>query len=272
MLGFRILGIPVGVHLTFLFVALLGAASYRGVDIAIWTAAAFTSILGHELGHALVARAFDARGVTITLYGLGGLTSYAHGRGMTHWRSFLVSAAGSAVGIVLGGSVWLIARTGAFDGVPHEVAVFIDSFVFTALIWGVLNWIPIVPLDGGHMVQHLAAMIDERRAPLIGQIVTWSAVAIVVPVAWVNGYRFAALIVVFFAFAGLREFQDQNRAIRAADASAIEEESPSNDDGAPSIGPPPSPDRSSGDGRPPATDVRPSEAGTEYREPPRFPI
>jgi len=71
----------------------------------------------------------------------------------------------------------------------------------------VLNWIPIVPLDGGHMVEHLAAMFNEDKAPLIGQIVTWVAVAIVVPYAWVNGYRFAVFIVVMFAFNGLREYR-----------------------------------------------------------------
>ena len=37
MLRFRLLGIPVGVHLTFLFVALLGATAYRGIGIVMWT-------------------------------------------------------------------------------------------------------------------------------------------------------------------------------------------------------------------------------------------
>jgi len=53
VLNFHLLGIPVGVHLTFLFVALLGPRGGGWVDIAIWTAAAFVSILLHEMGHAL---------------------------------------------------------------------------------------------------------------------------------------------------------------------------------------------------------------------------
>ena len=207
MLKFRLFGIPVGVHATFLFIALLGATTYRGWDIAIWTAAAFVSILAHEMGHALVARGFQAQAVNVTLYGLGGLTAYSHTKTLTHGKSFLISAAGSSVGIVLGGAVWFAARSGWFLGVGHEAAVFIDTFFFTSLVWGVLNWIPIVPLDGGHMVQHLAAMLNEEKAPLIGQIVTWIAVAVVVPYAWLNGYTFGAIIVVMFAFSGLRDYR-----------------------------------------------------------------
>lgn len=217
MLTFRLFGIPIGVHLTFLFVALLGASAYRGIDIAIWTAAAFISILMHELGHALTARTFGAQGINVTLYGLGGLTSYSHGRsGMSHFNSFVVSAAGSFVGIVAGGAVWFLVRQGIFDGVSHEVAVFINSFIFTALIWGVLNWIPIVPLDGGHMVQSLISVWDEERAPFIGQVITWIAVAIVVPLAVLNGYQFGAIFVVIFALAGVREYQQKKQAREAS--------------------------------------------------------
>lgn len=207
MLNFRLFSIPISVHATFLFIALLGVASYSGWDIAIWTAAAFVSILLHELGHALVATKFGARGVNIYLYGLGGVTSYTPTKAISHGRSFLISAAGSTVGIVLGGFLWFARDIGSFAGVGNGADVFIDSFIFTALIWGALNWIPIVPLDGGHMVQHFVAMFNEDRAPLIGQIVTWSAVAIIAPYAWVNGYRIGVFIVVMFAFNGLREYR-----------------------------------------------------------------
>lgn len=207
MLKFPLLRIPVSVHVTFLFVALLGATAYSGFDIAIWTAAAFASILLHEMGHALTARGFGATGVGVTLYGLGGVTSYGAGQRMTNGRSFLISAAGSATGIVAGGALLMMARSGTFDGVSHEVAVFIDSFIFTALVWGILNWIPIVPLDGGHMVQSVASAISEEHGPLISQVITWITVAIVVPLALMNGYQFAAIIVVLFAFSGLREYR-----------------------------------------------------------------
>ena len=209
MLKFKLFGIPVGVHATFLFIALLGATTYRGWDIAMWTAAAFVSILAHEMGHALVARGFGARGVDVTLYGLGGVTTFSHSQPMAQWKSFIISASGSAVGIALGGAVWFAVRAGVFDSVGHEATVFINSFFFTSLVWGVLNWIPVVPLDGGHMVQHFIAIFSPKRAPLISQIITWIAVAVIVPLAWTNGYRFGVIIVVMFAFSGLREYRQQ---------------------------------------------------------------
>lgn len=214
MLKFPLLGIPVGVHVTFLFIALLGATAYRGFDIAIWTAAAFVSILLHEMGHALTARSFGAKGITVTLYGLGGVTNFRVSEQMSHGRSFLISAAGSAAGIAAGGALLLLGRSGAFAGVSHEVVVFLDSFIFTALVWGILNWVPIVPLDGGHMVQSLASMVSEEKGPLISQIVTWITVAIVVPIALMNGFQLAAIIVVMFAFSGLREYRTRAAAKR----------------------------------------------------------
>ncbi len=209
MLKFPLLGIPVGVHATFLFIALLGATSYSGWDIALWTAAAFVSILAHEMGHALVARGYGAKGINVTLYGLGGVTSFNHPRSISHGKSFLISAAGSAVGIALGGAVLFAARNGVFSGVGPEATVFINSLFFTSLVWGVLNWIPIVPLDGGHMVQHFIAIFSEKNAPLISQIITWIAVAVLVPYAWLNGYRFGVFIVVLFAISGFREYRQQ---------------------------------------------------------------
>ena len=211
MVRFRLFGIPIGVHATFLFIALLGATAYRGWDIAWWTVAAFVSILLHELGHALSARAFGGSGISVTLYGLGGVTTFNAGRAMTHGKSFIVSAAGSLVGIIAGGTVWYLAWSGVLDGAGRPVVVLVNSFVFTALVWGALNWIPIVPLDGGHMVVHLVSIFNEERAPLIGQILTWVSLAIIVPLAWINGYQFAVIILVMFAVAGLREYRDATR-------------------------------------------------------------
>ena len=35
------------------------------------------------------------------------------------------------------------------------------AFMLAALVWGVLNWVPVLPLDGGHMTQSL---LEIRRA------------------------------------------------------------------------------------------------------------
>jgi stage IV sporulation protein FB len=161
----------------------------------------------HEFGHALTARAFGGENISVTLYGLGGLTSFTHGRAMSHGKSFLISGAGSAVGIVAGLALVGLGRLNLFDSWPDAPVEFLEYFVFVALIWGVLNWIPIVPLDGGHMSEHFIAIFNEEKAPLIAQIVTWVSVAIVVPVAIINGYTFGAAMIGFFAFVGYRDYR-----------------------------------------------------------------
>ncbi len=214
MLRFRLFGMPIGVHATFLFIVLFGPLRSALLS-ALWVGAVFVAIVMHELGHALVARAFGGREISVTLFGLGGVTSYSHGEDMTHGRSFLISAAGSSVGIVAGLAVIGVGRLGLLDSLPDAAIAFLEFFVWAALVWGILNWIPIVPLDGGHMVQHLAAVFIEEKAPLIGQVVTWISVAIVVPLAWVNGFPFGAIIVIFFAAMGLRDYRAREAAKRA---------------------------------------------------------
>ncbi len=210
MLSFRLLGIPVGVHVTFLLIVVLGPRD-SAISMALWVVAAFLAIILHEFGHALTARAFGAEGVNVTLYALGGLTSYTTRQQISHGKSFVISAAGSGIGIVAGLALVGLGRLDLFDAWPVEIVDFIGYFVFVALVWGVLNWIPVLPLDGGHMAQHFIAIFNEEWAPLIAQIVTWLAVAVIVPVALVNGYTFAAVIVVVFAFMGYREYQRQKK-------------------------------------------------------------
>ena len=207
MVRFELFGIPVGVHFTFLFMAVLGLGVYEGVELVYWTLAAFVAILLHELGHALTARRFGASAISITLFALGGVTTHRPSSSVSHGQLFLVSAAGSAVGIVSGLVFVGLGRAGLFESVPRVIDVFIVSFVYVALVWGVLNWVPIVPLDGGHMVLHLAAIFNPDRAPLIAQVVTWIAVAIVVPLAVINDFLIAAFLVVMFAMTGLREYR-----------------------------------------------------------------
>lgn len=206
MLRFRLFDIPVGIHATFLLIVVLGPRD-SAASVTSWVGAAFIAIMLHELGHALSAKRFGAAGVTITLYGLGGLTSYTNDGEMGHGRAFVVSAAGSAVGIVAGLTLVGLGRLGSFDSLPNPAVDFLEYFVFVALVWGVLNWIPIVPLDGGHMAEHLIALFNAEKAPLIAQIVTWISVAIIVPFAVVNGFHFAAIIVVVFAAAGFRDYR-----------------------------------------------------------------
>jgi hypothetical protein len=97
-LNFSLLGIPVRVHPMFWLVALL--LGFRGnpkpQELVLWVAVVFVSILVHELGHALAARAHGWE-PWITLHGFGGLASYRPTR-QTPRSRILITLAGPAPG------------------------------------------------------------------------------------------------------------------------------------------------------------------------------
>lgn len=184
VLKFRLFGIPVGVRPSFLLVAvLLGLSSGSMERTVAWVVIVFFSILIHELGHAFTARAFGSK-VAIELNTMGGLTSWSVEDGeLTPGRRALVAAAGSGVGVVFGGIVWLVADATA----PHQgLAAFVFSnLILVNLFWGLLNWLPIRPLDGGHLLVSLLEKVAPNRAERIADVVFMiTALAAVAAAIW----------------------------------------------------------------------------------------
>lgn len=170
MVKFRLFAIPVEIRPSFLLIAaLVGLSLGEPVLVAAWAAVVFVSILIHELGHALTARRFGAQ-VSIELNGVGGLTRWVVPQGeLGPGRRALVSAAGSAVGVVFGGVVWLVASQ--FGPYPRLAAFVLDNLIFVNVFWGLLNWLPIRPLDGGHLLMSLLEKVAPDRATGIAKAV-----------------------------------------------------------------------------------------------------
>jgi Zn-dependent protease len=205
VLTFSLLRVPVRVHYSFALIALLAYGQFQGLEIVGWTIAAFVAVVAHEAGHAFTARAFGAPSVTITLFALGGVTMYPVTAEMTPGKRFLISAAGSTVGVVLGGGLWLARSAGWFDGTSDLVWVTIGSFIYVALVWGILNWLPILPLDGGQMVTSLLEIVTPQRALTIAKGVSAVAgAAAAVAAVVVLDSVFLAGFVVFITITGLQ--------------------------------------------------------------------
>lgn len=211
-LRFTLFGIPVSIGLSIvLLLAFLGFPLGDPLLIGLWVAIGVVSILLHELGHAVAARAAGTA-PRIDLAGLGGATSYrpsprTEGRG---W-SLAIGLAGPAVGIVLGLAAVALGAPccGVAAGAPTgEFAL--SVFVFVSLVWSVLNLLPILPLDGG---QALAALLpgtpSERRlrAAVVGAVVG----AAVTVVAAVSGMLYAAIIVGLLTWQNVRAWLDARR-------------------------------------------------------------
>lgn len=203
-LRFRLLDISVSVHWSFLLVALLGVGSSTGVEIAVWTLAAFLAVLLHEMGHALTARRFGAEPVAIRLFAFGGVTTWPTSSALSPGRRFIATGAGSGVGILAGGALALVARSGAIDGLGTLPFFAITSFIFASLIWGVLNWIPIRPLDGGQMTFTLLEVVTPRAAESLSRAISLVTGGVVVLGAILLEDYFAAVFVALIVLFGLR--------------------------------------------------------------------
>lgn len=162
MVRFSIFGIPVRVH-PFFWVTLaiiggaLGANSPQDIlRIAFFLLAGFVSIMVHELGHALTARKFGAHS-EIVLEAFGGYAAYSGVR-MTRPQSFLITAAGPAVQILLGVTVLMVLKQA--PEISQNAGYFLRMLVWISLVWAVLNLLPVLPLDGGQLMN---VVLGPRR-------------------------------------------------------------------------------------------------------------
>jgi Zn-dependent protease len=186
-LHFRIAGFPVRVHpLFWLMTLLMGARDDDPMRLLIWIGVVFLSILVHELGHALTMRHYgqDAR---IVLYMMGGLAipESARWTGGSGRRSrgplaqILISAAGPGAGFLLAGLVaaTVFAVGGAvrillaYGFLPIPIVLlpepaneywseFASSLLWVNIFWGLLNLVPVNPLDGGQIAREMLTASD----------------------------------------------------------------------------------------------------------------
>ena len=204
VLRFDLSDIPVKVHFSFLVIAILSPSS-RAVDVIAWTLVAFLAVLLHEVGHAVTARHYGATPVTITLFALGGVTVYPAKDDLTPGRRFLIAAAGSTVGIVTGGVVGLAWLAGVFDGASQVVRTAALGYIWAGLGWGVLNWIPIRPLDGGAMLTSALEIVTPHRAVDIARAISLAVgiTASILLYRW--GMTFGAVFVLVITAMGLAD-------------------------------------------------------------------
>jgi stage IV sporulation protein FB len=196
--AFRLFGIPVQVNAFFFLTAvLLGPRGQRGAWMllaAVWVAVVFVSVLLHELAHAFVAKAFG-RTPFIHLHAFGGLTSWQSRGRLSPGRRVLVGLAGPGVGIVLG--VVALATVG--------YAVWVN------LGWGLLNLLPMLPLDGGTVMAAAFEAMSRDRGVLIARIISLLLAVGLGILALVSAWPYGAVLCALFAYTNFQ-------ALRAARA------------------------------------------------------
>ncbi|HXG12508.1 MAG TPA: site-2 protease family protein [Gemmataceae bacterium] len=191
-LNWRMFGIPVRVHPMFwLIAALLGwPVAQQGLSfLLIWIGCVFVSILIHELGHVFAGRIFGAYG-HIVLYSFGGL-AIGSSNLPQRWQRVIVSFAGPLAGFILFGLIlaavllslpedhpplvvrfpwgwlWSLARQMVEAGWNPLLVEAVLYLLEINLFWGLLNLLPIWPLDGGKISRELLEYIIPSRGTLV---------------------------------------------------------------------------------------------------------
>ncbi len=230
-LNFSLFGIPVRIHPFFWAIAiLLGIRSSGAAELLVWVVALFVAILFHEFGHALAMRAYGFR-PWITLYGFGGLASrdasqFGHSRGNAPLGQIIISFAGPGAGFLLAALVCGVVvlcghEIGVLVGPPYGIAVFpigiigslqltlfIYHLLFVSVAWGLVNLLPIYPLDGGQIAREIFLLANPRdgiRQSLILSMFTAVVMAVVGLALW--GSIWVGFLFGYFAYTSYKTLQ-----------------------------------------------------------------
>jgi stage IV sporulation protein FB len=226
VLHFKVGPFPVSVYPWFFITAVLLGMGYGfGWKMLAWIAVVFVSVLVHELGHALVGRAFGGR-PEIRLEAFGGATFPQFAKQPGPARQFILSVAGPVAGLFLGGAAYLLVRAWPPD--PRSVSAFLmRQFMWVSVVWAAFNLLPILPLDGGNMM--LAFLEGVRRKPSLAAA-SWISVGFAVAVGAGMTWAFGPdpFLLLFLALFALQNFQ-RARLAREADRAPVAAAAPLED-------------------------------------------
>lgn len=211
----KVLGIPTKIDPSFWILSFF-IASGRGFNLSLileWLAVVFVSVLFHELGHALVGQRF---GLTpqITLYSMGGLTSWTNVTEISPAKNLAISLAGPAAGFLLGG-LCLVAGPAVLSAVPSELfTTAYRDLIWVNIGWGVFNLLPILPLDGGHVLVTLEGWLTKRRDQLISHTISLLACFALVYLAFLLRSWWVAILAIWFGYSNVTFLLNRIKASR----------------------------------------------------------
>jgi stage IV sporulation protein FB len=197
-LRFRLFRTPVRVHPGFWIMAVL--LGWQTLEdgfgfLALWIGCVFLSILAHEFGHISMGKLCGRRG-NVILYSLGGLAVGDY-QLPQRWQRIAISLAGPAAGFLMFAIVLLV-KDHLVSQIPQRIWIqnpTLKDMVLKGmamllginLIWSIVNLVPIMPLDGGHVGQEMLSVVFPRnglRLTLILSILLALSAAVYCLVAW----------------------------------------------------------------------------------------
>jgi Zn-dependent protease len=158
-------GIPIRLHISFLILAaslvlfqLFSAGLQSAVSVIAVGLLLFGSVALHEIGHAMMARVYNIKTRSITLYPFGGI-AMIEGMGDDERQERNIALAGPAVNFLLAG----ITVPFVIINIPFAM-----EFCLLNVLMGAFNLFPAYPMDGGRVLRSIMApRIGSLRATKI---------------------------------------------------------------------------------------------------------
>lgn len=173
----------------------------------------FASVLLHELGHSLVARAQGIKVSSITLFLFGGIASIDQ-ESKTPGKAFQVAVAGPAVSIGLFLLLSLVALV--IPGATSPAGVLTRNLAFINLVLALFNLIPGLPLDGGQILKAAVWKATGSRfqgihwAARMGKLLGWFAIIVGAAVFLIQG-DYSGLWIAFLGYFGVQNANNYER-------------------------------------------------------------
>jgi Zn-dependent protease len=238
-MSFRLFGYDVEITASFWFSAVLLGFLMSGERLMLivpFVLVMLISVLGHELGHAVAFSRYGVRSA-IRLHFLGGVTMPSAVLPLGRRALVVISFAGPFAGLLLAGLTFLFfpkvcmaALWGLFPGfcaatgvcappIPQLIEVSHTGFLQTIALffvanvfWSLFNLAPVLPLDGGHILEHALGPKRYRTTLLVSGI-SGAALAIYFGL---GGSMIATFIFGSSALQAFMRLRDVQGAVRAS--------------------------------------------------------
>ncbi|WP_226000674.1 M50 family metallopeptidase [Paenibacillus sp. BJ-4] len=150
-------GVTLSLHPLFVLVMLTSVLTGHFIEIM----TLFTLVFIHELGHATAASLLGARVLSIQMLPFGGVAVIEDQGKLSAWKEIVIALAGPLQnGIMIIILLWLK----NVNGVEHD---YVNYIIQGNAVIALFNLLPILPLDGGKILQSLISLFLSYHRTLV---------------------------------------------------------------------------------------------------------
>lgn len=171
-MGFRLLGVDVEIQFGFWFTALMLSMPLFQIgavpNALVMMGVILVSVLVHEYGHALAIMRHRIE-PEIALHWMGGTTTWRAVLPLRRRDHVVISLAGPFAGFGLAALAYGFRQLapGLYATMPPLGAFALERFELVNVYWGIINLLPVLPFDGGHVLEHA---LGPKRARITAAI------------------------------------------------------------------------------------------------------